>query len=175
MELMISGAVSIVIGAFLGIVSYVVAHSYEYAVRVDWGGQVNWAVPAFYFSIFLFIAGIILFLVGLVKYTSNTSSSAQNANLGTSCEPLFCVQCSSQLLQGNYICALCHHDNSIDLFLRSAPPESRAADINVLWWYKFGLNKRFPSETKELLSLVQEERRSGKSEEKNKLFLTKFK
>lgn len=173
MELILFGSICTGIGALLGVISIVVGNSYEYALRVEYGDMLNWATPVLFLSIILFVIGLILLIVGLAKHSS-APQAAKAAYASNAPTPLFCTQCASQLLQGNYVCGICHHDNSLDLFLCSALPECKAAEINN-FWYKFGLDKRYPAATKELLSLVQQERRTGKSDRsQNERFLSEI-
>lgn len=163
MGLIIFGVASLLVGTTLSIISYIVGNSVEYTLRIALGIGTNWAVPLFLIGIVLCILGLILIIVGAIVHNSTKSKTTQ-ATEAPPAGPLFCVKCSAQLLSDNYVCGLCHHDNALDLFLRSADPDARAADINVLW-YQFGLEKRFPKETKELLSLVQQEYRSGQKDQ----------
>lgn len=173
MGMAIWGAVCAIIGAFLSIICYIEGSSYEYALRVTYGNQSNWAEPLFYIGLVMAIVGILLLVVGLTMQSSNSTPPPTVNVSPTLSTPLYCIQCGEQILSGNFVCTMCHYDNASDFFLRSADPAGRAVEINHAW-YKFGMDKRYPAKTKELASLVAQEQRQGvKNEIANRDFIAR--
>ena len=176
MGFIVSGIISTVIGAFLAVTGHSMENDYAYRLDTMINGGTYMGNFLYITGIILIVLGVMLFFVGIVRYTMQGKQSSNNNNIEADERkkalkgPFSCVKCGAQVGNGDFVCPKCKYDNALTFFRRNANAELSAAELNMLW-YNFRLDKKFRAETKDLLTLVQKERTGGRSFDRNSQFL----